>query len=92
MVPEALPGILRSRSLNILGVNCSPDLPTFDELCDAEDDKLFDKAIRQSNHYSCRNTPRTYQTATSFHACFSETHIRLIIQWDWCAFSRSFKF
>ena len=29
---------------------CSPDLPTFDELCDAEDDKLFDKAIRQSNH------------------------------------------
>ena len=29
---------------------CSPDLPTFDDLCDAEDDKLFDKAIQQSNH------------------------------------------
>ena len=26
-----------------------PDLPTFDELCAAEDDKLFDKAIRESN-------------------------------------------
>jgi len=29
---------------------CSPDLPTFDELCDAADDELFGKAVRLSNH------------------------------------------
>ena len=29
---------------------CSPDLLTFDELCDAADDKLFSKAVPLSNH------------------------------------------
>ena len=29
---------------------CSPDLPTFDDLCDAADDELFAKAARLSNH------------------------------------------
>jgi len=29
---------------------CSPDLLTFDELCDIADDELFSKFVRQSNH------------------------------------------
>ena len=29
---------------------CSPDTPTFDELCDTADDELFSKAAQQSNH------------------------------------------
>lgn len=29
---------------------CSPDTPTFDELCDIADDKLFSKAVRLSDH------------------------------------------
>ena len=29
---------------------CSPDTPTFDELCDTADDELFSKAVRLSNH------------------------------------------
>ena len=29
---------------------CAPDLPTFDEMCDAVDDELFGKAARLSNH------------------------------------------
>ena len=29
---------------------CPPDLPTFDELCDAADDKLFSKTVRLSHH------------------------------------------
>ena len=28
--------------------------------------------------YSCRNTPRTQQTATSLHTCYTETHVRLV--------------
>ena len=31
-------------------VYCSPDLRTFDELCDTADDELFSKAVRRSNH------------------------------------------
>ena len=78
-------------------------LPTFDELCDAEDDKLSDK---ESNHVlhtllpspstasRCYNLGQrghslqlpkhsTHQTATSLHACYTETHIRLITWCDW---------
>lgn len=29
---------------------CSPDVPTFEQLCDADDDKLFDKAVRLPKH------------------------------------------
>ena len=29
---------------------CSPDLPTFDELCDSADEELFSKARRLTNH------------------------------------------
>jgi len=29
---------------------CSPDTPTFDELCDTSGDELFSKAVRLSNH------------------------------------------
>jgi len=29
---------------------CSPDLLTFDELCDIADDELFSKVVRQTNH------------------------------------------
>jgi len=29
---------------------CAPDLPSFDELCDAADEELFSKAKRLSNH------------------------------------------
>jgi len=29
---------------------CSPDLSTFDELCDAADDELFSKTVRLSHH------------------------------------------
>jgi len=29
---------------------CSPDTPTFDELCDTSGDELFGKAVRLSNH------------------------------------------
>ena len=29
---------------------CSPDLPTFEELCDSADDELFGKAVRLTNH------------------------------------------
>ena len=29
---------------------CAPDLPSFDELCDAADDELFSKAVCLSNH------------------------------------------
>ena len=31
-------------------MQCSPDTPTFDELCDTADDELFSKAVRLSNH------------------------------------------
>ena len=36
----------RSRRLGY----CSPDTPTFDELCDTTDDELFSKAVRLSKH------------------------------------------
>jgi len=29
---------------------CSPDTPTFDELCDTADDELFSKAVQLSKH------------------------------------------
>jgi len=29
---------------------CSPDLPTFDELCDIADDELYGNVVRWSNH------------------------------------------
>ena len=59
---------------------CSPDLLTFDELCDVEDNKLFDKSIRHlpsrstaSQCYSLRQRRRRHSLRLPKHS----THTRL---------------
>jgi len=70
---------------------CSPDAPTFDELCDTADDELFSKAVRLSYHVlrplattttiihwlrcNAINTVRTPYSCLNIERNFSKTHV-----------------
>ena len=49
---------------------CSPDLPTFDELCDAADDELFRKTVRLSGDDGITNEHIIFGTSDLYvHLC-----------------------